>query len=116
MITQRTENEPREPEAGSAFGCDEPDEDEVSPSWPAISADAGTPTAAPEHSPLTVHIACEVCPEHLLVAAPRRSARYGTVDCPGCGTSYVFRLDPGRAGRARDLSTTTLDLVLLAAP
>lgn len=43
---------------------------------------------------LTVHITCEVCHENLLVAAPRRSARYGTVDCPGCGTSYVFRLEP----------------------
>jgi hypothetical protein len=66
--------------------------------------------------PLTVHIACEVCHEHLLVAAPRRSTRYGTVDCPGCGTSYVFRLERDRAGRGPDLPTTTRDLIFLAAP
>jgi hypothetical protein len=67
-------------------------------------------------SPLTVHIACEVCHEHLLVAAPRRSTRYGTVDCPGCGTSYVFRLEPGRAARAGNLSPATGDFIFLAAP
>jgi hypothetical protein len=67
-------------------------------------------------SPLTVHITCEVCHEHLLVAAPERSARYGAVDCPGCGTGYVFRLAPGRVAPACDLSRAPRDVVFLAAP
>ena len=100
-MTRRTENEVRETEdyASSA----------------ATAAGVGPPSATPDHSLLTVHITCEVCHERLLVAAPRRSARYGAVDCPGCGTSYVFRLEPGRADCARDPSTTTADFIVLAA-
>lgn len=66
--------------------------------------------------PLTVHIACEVCHEHLLVAAPWRSTRYGAVDCPGCGTGYVFRVAPVGARRPEDPPAPSSDPLLLVAP
>jgi len=52
--------------------------------------DAGPPAVAPAHSALTVHLTCEACGEELLAAFPRGAGRYGTVDCPSCGSSYLF--------------------------
>jgi len=60
---------------------------------PIVPTDTG-PHPAFEDSPLTIHIACEACDEHLLVALPRTTARYGAVDCPACGSSYIFRASP----------------------
>lgn len=56
--------------------------------------DAGPPAATPAHLTLTVELACEACGEELLVAFPRERARYGAVDCPVCGSSYLFLLEP----------------------
>jgi hypothetical protein len=68
-----------------------------------IPTDAGPPSAVPGGSPQTVHVSCEACDEHLLVAVPKTSARYAAFDCPGCGSGYVVRVGP-RLGRSREPS------------
>ena len=62
--------------------------------------DVGPPPASPAHSALTVLLACEACSEELLVAFPRARARYGAIDCPCCGSSYLFLLEPRDGGKA----------------
>ena len=60
--------------------------------------DAGPPAATAACCALTVRLVCEVCDEELLVASHLGGARYGAVDCPACGTGYLFLLKP-RDGR-----------------
>jgi hypothetical protein len=60
--------------------------------------DAGPPAATPEHPALTVRLVCEVCAEELLIAQPLGGARYGAVDCPVCGSGYLYTAKP-REGR-----------------
>ncbi len=60
----------------------------------AKKTDAGPPAAAPVHRVLTIHLTCETCGEELLAAFPRGAGRYGTVDCPSCGSGYLFLLAP----------------------
>ena len=64
-------------------------------------SDAGLPPATAAGTSLTVWLTCEACGEELLVA-PRRRARYLTVDCPSCGSSYFFLFGPddGREPRS----------------
>ena len=62
--------------------------------------DAGPPAPTPAHSALTVQLACEACCEELLVAFPQGRARYGAIDCPSCGSSYLFLLEPRDGGKA----------------
>ena len=64
---------------------------------------------APQRSPLTIHVVCEVCGEHLLVALPPRGTRYGALDCPACGSSYVVRPTARRSGRADEGSPPARD-------
>jgi hypothetical protein len=65
-------------------------------------ADAGRPAAGSQGSLVAIRLVCDTCHEDLLVAFPRGSARYGAVDCPECGSGYVFRLEPHRAGVAQN--------------
>lgn len=44
---------------------------------------------------------CEVCGEELLVAVPAVRTRYGSADCPCCGSSYLFLLDGGAGATPR---------------
>jgi len=68
---------------------------------PPRQTDAGLEPVTASDPALTVQLTCEVCGEELLAAFPRRRARYGAVDCPCCGSSYLFLLDPGAgAGKA----------------
>jgi DNA-directed RNA polymerase subunit RPC12/RpoP len=62
--------------------------------------DAGPPPPTGAHPALTVLLACEACGEELLVAFPRGRARYGAIDCPGCGSRYLFLLEPRDGGKA----------------
>ena len=62
--------------------------------------DAGPPPPAGALPALTVLLACEACSEELLVAFPRGRARYGAIDCPSCGSSYLFLLEPRDGGKA----------------
>lgn len=60
--------------------------------------DAGPPPPTRAYAALTVLLACEACNEELLVAFPRGTARYGAIDCPSCGNSYLFLLEPRDGG------------------
>jgi hypothetical protein len=60
----------------------------------AKETDAGPLAAAPVHPVLTIHLTCETCGEELLAAFPRGAGRYGTVDCPSCGSGYLCLLAP----------------------
>lgn len=62
--------------------------------------DAGPPPPTRAYPALTLLLACEACSEELLVAFPRGKARYGAIDCPGCGSSYIFLLEPRDGGTA----------------
>ena len=42
-----------------------------------------------------IHLDCEVCAEESLVAIPPQRARYGAIDCPECGSTYLVRLETG---------------------
>ena len=68
-------------------------------------SDAGPPPAAGTGTALSVWLTCEACDEELLVAFPRGRARYAAVDCPSCGSSYLFLLAPG--GGREPQSTTS---------
>jgi DNA-directed RNA polymerase subunit RPC12/RpoP len=46
-----------------------------------------------------VLLACEACGEELIVAFPRGRARYGAIDCPSCGSSFLFLLEPRDGGK-----------------
>ena len=53
-------------------------------------------------SPVGVRFVCEACAEESLVALPVTRARYGTVDCPICGSTYLLLLDARRADKPDD--------------
>lgn len=71
-------------------------------SAPVDPADAGRSTAGSQGPLVAVRLVCDTCHEDLLFAFPQGTARYGAVDCPECGSGYVFRLDPHRARAAHD--------------
>jgi len=48
-------------------------------------------TSTPAAPGTILRIVCETCGEESLVA-PSGTARYGIVDCPSCGTTYLIAL------------------------